>query len=656
MKRANPRSLDGPEERGRNTPAELDRLTRADVADYTNHGFDMVVMNYYFGVKENAGGTFTYGLSTLPRDLEYLKRLGSNAPMVIAFEYTCRELEYRFAEPGKKHIPGTFSPKARRAIVGLVRHIHEEAQRHGWPKLYYYPIDEPGNNKTENRYQFAENVLDFVHEVPGCQTAITVTADCVRRLGDNRVDVRIYAYGYYNREKVLQEAKQGHPFWYYENGMFYGHSTLASRGLAGLEFLRSGAEAATAWGYSATNANPYNDFDGGHKDWNVLFPGVDGPTPTIYWELCREGVVDCRYVATLEQKIEQAKEQGKTEAAQRADKVLKALMDPSAQPTDHPLAFGRFRWRIAREILALRGDREMALPFAAIADNPPVPDKIGPNLVENPSFEAPSQADGLPSGRYHVGLPTAKEKRVGALQVTDEAAHSGRYSLKWDLSKVADPKAAGRDTRYITVNVSLPDDKVRCLRGKRVKAGYWMRVGGGTAVPGMGLRQNLKTGPGDAFYYRGGVQDPAVWNHFETEGRLSKDLQSMDIHTWVTIPAAELAKKCFFYVDDVSLQVIEEPPLDISTPLDEYYVGEGIPWTVKTTSSGGQVKVALLAGERLVAEQTHRAGSGPLRGTFAGGKLTPGIYTLQAALTAPQQAPQTALRQAIVAPDPFEWP
>ncbi len=124
---------------------------------------------------------------------------------------------------------------------------------------------------------------------------------------------------------------------------------------------------------------------------------------------------------------------------------------------------------------------------------------------------------------------------------------------------------------------------------------------------------------------------------------------------WCTIPEAELAKKCFFYIDDVSLEVIEEPPLAISTPLDEYYSGETIPWAVNSTSSSGQIRIALLAGERLVAEQAGQAGSGPLRGTFAGGKLTPGIYTLQATLTAPQQAPLAARRQVIVAPDPFGW-
>jgi hypothetical protein len=646
--------LQGPARRGRNVPAEADRLAKADMTDYRDHGFDLVLLNYYFSAKENADGTFSYGLSTLPTDLEYIKALGSRSPVVITFEYACRNWEYQFAEPGKKHIPGTFSPKARKAIVGLVKHIRDEALRRGWPELYYYPIDEPGNNKTENRMRFAENVLDFVHEVPGCRTAVTVSADCVRRLGD-RVDLRIYAYGYYSRDKVIQETKQGHPFWYYENGMFYAHSTLASRGLAGFDFLRSGAEVATAWGFAATNANPHNDFDGGHKDWNVIFPGVDGPTPTIYWELCREGVDDCRYMATLQNQIRQARERGKTADAQRAEMVIEPLLSPDAPRINHALAFGRYRWRIAREILALQGNREQAVPFAAVADNPPRPIKLGPNLVDNPSFEDPPQADGSPSGRYSLGYPKANEKPVGALRVTDEAAHSGRFSLKWDLSKVADAGSVSRDPRWLTVNVGLPSEMVKSLRGKRVKVGYWFRLGGGTTVPGLGVRQNLKEGPGEGFYYRGGVEDPAVWNHFEAEGRLGNDLESMDIHTWCAIPEAELAKGCFFYIDDVSLEVIEEPPLSVATPLDEYYIGETIPWSITTTSATGQIKVALLAGDRVVAEQTHNAETVSLRGEFNSGKLQPGIYTVRAMTGSPQSPLQTATRQIIVCPDPFAW-
>jgi hypothetical protein len=420
--------------------------------------------------------------------------------------------------------------------------------------------------------------------------------------------------------------------------------------------LRSGAEVATAWGFAATQANPYNDFDGGHKDWNVIFPGVDRPTSTIYWELCREGVDDCRYVATLQQQIRQARERGQIAAAQRAERVLTPLLAADAPEISQSNAFGRYRWRIAREILALQGDREFTLPFVAAPDNRPRPIQLGPNLVENPSFEEPRRADGSPPGRYHLGHPSANDKPAGALQVTDEVAHSGRYSLKWDLSKVAEAGSTRREPRWLTVNVTLPSDTVKRLRGQRVKIGYWLRLGAGTTIPGLQLRQNVKDGPGDRFSYSGGIADPSVWNHFETEGRLSPDLQSMDIHTWCSIPEPDLARNSYFYMDDVSLETIQEPPLAISTPLDEYYVGETMPWTANAATPNGTLVVTLLGDERRIAEQTFPVATRLLRGTFETGGLKPGIYTLQAKISGPApQTPPTARRQVVVAPDPFSW-
>jgi hypothetical protein len=121
------------------------------------------------------------------------------------------------------------------------------------------------------------------------------------------------------------------------------------------------------------------------------------------------------------------------------------------------------------------------------------------------------------------------------------------------------------------------------------------------------------------------------------------------------IPDAELAKQSFFFMDDVSLEVIEEPPLVISTPLDEYYVGALIPWTARGTSAGGSIKILLLAGERPVAEETRSAGSGPLCGTFADREFPPGVYTQQVTSSAPRERPQTARRQILLTPDPFAW-
>lgn len=646
--------LYGPQRRGRNVPAEVDRLAKADMADYRDHGFDLALVGCYPQVKETPEGGFTYDLGSLGQSLDYFKALGSDAPVVVLFEYACRDLEYRYAEDGAKHVPGTFSPKARKAIVGLAQYMHDEAQRRGWPKLLYYPIDEPGNNKTQNRMLFAENVLGFVHEVPGCRTATTLTAGDLQHLGD-RVDVRIYAYEHYNRDKVVQDARGGHPFWFYQNGMFYGHSPVASRGLAGFEFLRSGAEVATAWGFDATQANPWNDFDGGHKDWNVIFPGVDTPTPTIYWELCREGVDDCRYVATLQHHIRQARQQGKTQAAADAEGVLGPLLDPSQPPIDNPQTFARYRWRIAREILKLTGDRDLALPFAAIANNPSAAEQVGPNLIADPSFEAGPKADGFPGPSYGIADAYSKSEArpVGALSVTREAAHSGRFSLKWDFGKAAGKGSVYAGRRYLIVNVQVPQEVARQLRGKRVKVGYWFRLGGGPAVPGMTLRQFGKNTFLDGISYNGGVDDPAVWTAFHAQGRLRDDFEGLDIHISCPMPDdPTAAAKSVFYIDDLCLQAIEEPPLALSTSLDEYYLGEPIPWTVTAASPAGQVKVQLLRQDLVIAEQTAQAGNGPLHGTFETAKLKPGVYSLQAvSLSSP--APPPARRQIILAPDPF---
>lgn len=130
----------------------------------------------------------------------------------------------------------------------------------------------------------------------------------------------------------------------------------------------------------------------------------------------------------------------------------------------------------------------------------------------------------------------------------------------------------------------------------------------------------------------------------------------MDIHTWCAIPEPELARQSFFYMDDVSLQVIEEPPLAIATPLDEYFVGELVPWTVQASATNGILTVTLWCAGRQVAEQTMPAGSASLQGRFETVALPPGLYTLRARMAAAgPQAEVVAERQVILAPDPFAW-
>ena len=322
----------------------------------------------------------------------------------------------------------------------------------------------------------------------------------------------------------------------------------------------------------------------------------------------------------------------------------------------------RIRWPspatvgASREILHLIGDPDLALPFPAVVTNVAVPEQVGPNFIVDPSFEAGPQEDGFPVPSYAIADRYSKSeaKPAGALSVTDEIAHSGRYCLKWDFSKAAGKGSVYDGKRYLIVNVQVPPEAARQLRGKRVKVGYWFRLGGGPAVPGMTLREFGKQEFLDGISYQGGVDDPSVWNHFEAQGRLRGDFENLDIHIPCPVPDdPEAAKKALFYIDDVSLQGIEEPPLTISTPLDEYYAGESISWTASATSVSGEINISLSAGDKVVAEQKHKM-AGSLRGAFESRGLRPGIYTLRARIDPPSQALQTAQRQIILALDPWE--
>jgi hypothetical protein len=128
----------------------------------------------------------------------------------------------------------------------------------------------------------------------------------------------------------------------------------------------------------------------------------------------------------------------------------------------------------------------------------------------------------------------------------------------------------------------------------------------------------------------------------------------MDIHTWCAIPEAELARKSFFYIDDISLQVIEEPPLSISTPLDEFYTSEPIRWDVAAASPTAQIKVQLLSANRVIAEQTGAVETTPLHGAFETTKLRPGVYTLKASFNSLQGLESAAQCRILVVPSIFD--
>ena len=83
----------------------------------------------------------------------------------------------------------------------------------------------------------------------------------------------------------------------------------------GLTLWELDLDGGCTWAYRAAVGSPWDDFDGDgtYRDFMMTYPGVDGPVDTVQWEGYREANDDLRYMATLEQALAQAREEGRNE-------------------------------------------------------------------------------------------------------------------------------------------------------------------------------------------------------------------------------------------------------------------------------------------------------------------------------------------------------
>ena len=219
-------------------------------------------------------------------------------------------------------------------------------------------------------------------------------------------------------------------------------------------------------------------------------------------------------------------------------------------------------------------------------------------------------------------------------------------------------KYGGSD--YLIINVQVAEGLAPRLRGRRVRVGMWLRLGGGTVVPGFTLRmfgmQDGEHGYLGGISHQGGIEDAAVWNRFEVEGVILPATDSIDIHISAVIPTdPKLRDEAVFYMDDVSVRPLTPVPVKIESPLDELYVGEPARWQVSTFEPAQRLTVSLLQGAVVVQETVIQDAGTQREGVFPTQELAPGMYRLRAVAVAADGAEQTAWRDIVLAPDPFAW-
>jgi hypothetical protein len=130
------------------------------------------------------------------------------------------------------------------------------------------------------------------------------------------------------REQSALWHSRGQKIWSYANPHVGQDDPAVYRRNYGLLLWKNDFDGIGIFAYQYNNGNPYNDFDGGMRELNFVYPTSNGVIDTIVWEGYREGIDDVRYVTTLTKAIEAArksKDAKRKKIAADAEQYLETL-------------------------------------------------------------------------------------------------------------------------------------------------------------------------------------------------------------------------------------------------------------------------------------------------------------------------------------------
>lgn len=203
----------------------------------------------------------------------------------------------------------------------------------------FFPVDEPGGWTAGwilcDRLCTIVKDANFVDPNYGVKTMVTYSDDCDANrpsgsynvpFGDGNlppltdlIDYKAWApgnigYGYSRHNDPNDPNYPGY-FGYYTTFLSHSSDPVHNRALHGLYAFGTGAQVVYAWAMHSFNNDPYNDFDltaGGsfqisYTYWDIIlaYPSWSGKTVPIVGgvEAVREGVKDAKYIATLQNLI-----------------------------------------------------------------------------------------------------------------------------------------------------------------------------------------------------------------------------------------------------------------------------------------------------------------------------------------------------------------
>ena len=299
----------------------------------------------------------------------------------------------------------------------LLEEILFEARKRKWPRLSLYLVDEPGGERVNKVLERMRTIAALRRKHPELpfRTITTTTLDSDFRNGTINGGVGhfydiLVAHAPNVTPTLVEEARRlGKQVWTYQcqvapgpghhaafNRYYFGYWAWKS-GISGCSFYMYCSRAYTSRN-SNTGTGPkltqraWWEIPEEHRDqyiprFALVRLDPEGPVPSLGWEAVREGVDDYRYLITLKKAIAKARKDGRTKAADQAQRAILEVEDridlssqkrstdaamkryhkqgamalwyrPPPQDDISTTDYNSFRRRIANQIVQLTGDRK----------------------------------------------------------------------------------------------------------------------------------------------------------------------------------------------------------------------------------------------------------------------------------------------------------
>ena len=343
--------------------AELERQ------DMVAHGMNSHISGVS-GLERDDEGNWTMDGTETERRIALDRKLGlAERPLVVSFPVSWWYSKLVDKKGLGSHlrlvradVPQSFFDE----VTKMVEAIEREKTKYDWPEFLYYPIDEPST--SEDSVRFMVGVMKAIKKVPGVRTYVTAdpSHDQFAPMWPY-VDVWCCQPFVFGHEKIRQLSREKNiEFWCYPNHISGENDHTPVRGARmtwGFGFWKSGFKTLIPWIYQSSGGDPWNYLDGTSMDFfNRATPDGE-PIPVTMWEAYREGIDDGRYIYTLKQLVEQAKQKGGKAAqlAQEGQKELAFVWDSIEVQEKYkydglwPAAdFDAYRWLVASKIIQLQ--------------------------------------------------------------------------------------------------------------------------------------------------------------------------------------------------------------------------------------------------------------------------------------------------------------